>query len=311
MLNYLGIALKTFSLLSQVLSDRFLWYKQDFKYHLHLCGLIVWNLVTGMIRFYHAHFHHLVFIHKHKLEKFSDLMDVEGSYVTSQFAEPELNVVHSQPAARMMGFLNNSTKNPSHFPISSLALALMWKRLDALPSFRYEEAIYIDFGCGCGMSLLNALIHGKPFQALFGVELDEKTADFARENIEKFQKQHSSNRNAANQPEIVVENEDMVNFQVPEYYQDNSIVLFLYEPLWTISKADADKIYHKVFRNLKKSAKKEIIVVYFAANKFTGDALPALSSLGFETISSERYPSLFFGASDEMTLFKWTAKKDE
>jgi hypothetical protein len=73
--------------------------------------------------------------------------------------------------------------------------------------------------------------------------------------------------------------------------------------LWTISKADAYVIYKNIFQNLLATVD-ILYVVYYFAGKYTGDAHYALDELEAKLVHKERYPSLFFGAKDEMFVYK-------
>jgi hypothetical protein len=106
---------------------------------------------------------------------------------------------------------------------------------------------------------------------------------------------------------VAIENMDMIKYKVRPPHR-SSIVLFMYEPLWTVSKSIAVGIYRKVLSNILQNCS-VLYVVYYFAGKYNGDALPAINSLPHEVLFSTKYPSLFFGTHEDMFVFKITNKK--
>jgi hypothetical protein len=137
----------------------------------------------------------------------------------------------------------------------------------------------------------------QPFQKIIGVELDSISADMCRKNAETFKQ---------NKPELILSinteiyTENMINFKYPK---DASIVMYMYEPLWNLSKVDAHEIYLEVLSKAIKCAK-TLTVVYFPCCKWNGDAMKALNELGGRLLLSETVgPSLIFDSHDYMYIY--------
>jgi len=84
-------------------------------------------------------------------------------------------------------------------------------------------------------------------------------------------------------------------------------VLCMYDPLWTVPKAEAHNIYLRVLANaqkLKTQQQKKVIVAYFYAGWYNGDALPALKEVGAQHMKSFAYDSLNFCSSAECHMFQ-------
>ena len=93
------------------------------------------------------------------------------------------------------------------------------------------------------------------------------------------------------------------------------VVLYLYEPLWTLSKSTAFEIYQTVLLNALyevPSDIKEIYFVYLFAGMYGGDALSAFNAIKqqlpdvLELVCEETYFGLFFGYSDNLYIYKAT-----
>lgn len=137
----------------------------------------------------------------------------------------------------------------------------------------------------------------QPFQKVIGVELDSISADMCRKNVTTF-KQNKPELILSTNTEIYTAN--MINF---EYPKDASIVMYMYEPLWNLSKVDAHDIYLEVLSKAIKSAK-TLTVVYFPCCKWNGDAMKALTELGGRLLLSETVgPSLIFDSHDYMYIY--------
>ncbi len=311
-INIFGIALQTMFALQVAVADQFHFYYKDFAYYLYLSFLSIRNFITAVIRFTYNCFYHLYFLERYQLSDYEGMIDIMGSYAiaSNHYIEPEGNHIGNMPATRIMGFLNNKTTNPAHLPISAAAMNLMWKVLDN--KMDYENTVFIDFGCGVGASMMMAMLQ-RPLKCIVGVELNSMTAKICSGNIERCLKEQDGALRCKN---IVVKNVDMINFRLDATGLNSSldsspplasVILFMYEPLWTISKLDANAIYRKVLRNLKASCSSmnaTLYIAYFFAGKFSGDALPALHEMHGELLEMENYPSLFFGADDNMFVYK-------
>lgn len=89
---------------------------------------------------------------------------------------------------------------------------------------------FIDFGCGYGDVLI--ALH-KHFKNSVGIEIDSSVCEKATENVKKYNS-------------IQIINKDMSQYN----FQKINTVLFMYEPLWSVNKNTANKIYNKVFNNI-------------------------------------------------------------
>jgi hypothetical protein len=290
-----------------MMRDRVHIYYKDFMNFLYLSMISIWNFFNACIRFYYTSFHHIAYLERYGLLNYHGILDITGTFTAEKYLEPEGNIVRNKPAARIMGFLNNSTNNPSHYPVSSLAMDLAWKVLDK--EIDYANTIFIDFGCGVGTSMMNAMLH-KPFQMIFGIELNNQTVEYCKENIDRLQRDHSSIIKCNN---TMVLNIDMMDFKLRSYVDSNHeqkivAVLFMYEPLWTIGKADAHAIYRKILRNMEASTD-ILYIVYYFAGRFSGDATIALKEMNAELLHKEKYPTLFFGADEDMYIYKKICKR--
>jgi SAM-dependent methyltransferase len=353
-----SVAYQGLTMLLTVISVCFPYYLNDCKHHLSVCHVLLWNFLTSIIVYYYTLCCHLFFLESQRLNQgYEGLLDITGTYWSSLPRLDSFSNLVSSPFSNssssssllslsVMGFTNNLTGNPSHFPISSLSLSQMWKILDDY-SFRYETSVFLDFGCGVGMTILNTIIMKKPFQSIIGVEIIEKTAEMAKRNIEKYQK-NNNQISLKTCSTVIIERKDMIDFQLPSFSclssndfvnngidkgqetvikgkvvltengttenshsafsssSPSSVLLFMYEPLWTMRHVDADKIYRKVLRNLKSQCSSkgcDLYIMYFFAGVYGGNALPAIKDCNGKLIHVERYYSLFFGAKDYLYFY--------
>lgn len=181
-------------------------------------------------------------------------------------------------------------------------------------------------GCGSGFPCVFAMM--QPFQDIVGVELHEGSAHLAEENMRRnLQK----NANKCLCPNYRILCEDMLTFDFSTIVRTSittagqycsltlrpaeSIVLYLYEPLWTLPKATAYEMYHSILSNAlfdSPSEIKEIYFVYLFAGLYGGDALSAFNELilrlpkVINLVWEETYYGLFFGYSDKMYIYKAT-----
>ncbi len=222
-----------------------------------------------------------------------------------------------KPAKRVTGLLGNASGNPAHLSISSSALQQMWKYLHSKKKFgfSFSDSVFVDFGCGTGLAVLSAMT--QPFKQVVGVELNSKTADIARKNVTKFHTQASGTLPVLCS-DAHVECKDMADFDFetvgcdPEQSTDPDaqqhpdikplIVLYMYEPLWTIAKPDARVIYERILSKAV-ATDRRLIVMYFFAGNYCGDALPVLEQLDFTLRHKEKYASLFFGAPEDLYVY--------
>lgn len=310
---YFSVAVDAFRALQVTLANFIGFYWNDFKSYVYFALITLWNLIKHTISYYIACYQHLLYIEQYNLEGYQGLQDMYGRYVWN-FSEscPSKSNAHinqsdgiegtedhhpSTGSSHAIGFKGNDFGNPSHFPIAFPALNLMWRRLDTHIK-SYSDCIFVDFGCGAGMSLLTAI--QRPLKAVIGVEIDKNTAMQCTANINRFRDE---------QKEVVrcgdtrVLNMDMMEFSVPKEFKNSTVILYMYEPLWTFSKEKAHPIYRNILRNMFQKSK-ELFVVYFFAGKYTGDAMGVFGELQPQVLGCDNYPSLFFGATEtRMTIY--------
>jgi len=147
---------------------------------------------------------------------------------------------------------------------------------------------------------------------VIGVELDMASASLAESNVERFKK---SKLLRCNNYRILCQ--DMIDLEFSSIGSTENkncnmmkklnpilptIILYLYEPLWTLAKEDAILKYREILRNAKSSGRK-IIVMYFYAGVYSGDALPVFEELGSTLLFKEKYHSLFFGPPEDLYIY--------
>ena len=200
------------------------------------------------------------------------------------------------------GLLNNSSGNIAHMSLSSLALQQMWTILATLPGFSFSESIFLDFGCGSGLVILSALMY--PFFKVIGVELDKTSASIADANITSFKK---NKPNLVCCKDVQILNQDMSSLEFSSIGSRGvklpTVILYMYEPLWTIAKEDAIHIYRNILTKAKESRRK-IIVVYFYSGRYAGDALPVFEELGSTLLFKAPYQTLFFGEFEDLYIYE-------
>ena len=108
----------------------------------------------------------------------------------------------------------------------------------------------IDFGCGYGDVLLE--LHDN-FNNSIGIEIDPDVCVKAANNVKKHK-------------DIQIINKDMSKYN----FKNTDTVLFMYEPLWSVEKDTADKIYNNVFNKINavfNNSIKKIYVIYVTGLK--------------------------------------------
>lgn len=280
------------------------------KTHCNIAVQIVVNYFCCIPKHFLAHVWHGEYLRSLGLEQASSLRDT-GSLVWRSFRS-EGNVVGSKPVESVTGIVNNVSENPAHISLAATALAKSWFALESVPLFAYEDAVYVDFGCGTGFALLAAMT--KPFPKIIGVELHEKSANLARQNIQTFQSVEHRRVDIKCQ-KVTVETMNMCDFTFDRVYTEQcreahcaakhavTVVLHVDEPLWNVPKADAHVIYKQVFSAAQKSGF-PVLVAYFYCGRFNGDALPALQELGAELLYQCDCDSLNFSSDDRFYLYK-------
>jgi 16S rRNA A1518/A1519 N6-dimethyltransferase RsmA/KsgA/DIM1 with predicted DNA glycosylase/AP lyase activity len=123
--------------------------------------------------------------------------------------------------------LLNPSTNHSGIPTQPHIRKKVLSLLKTLPEMNYT---LIDFGCGDG-----DFIHIVKDQVntIVGIELDASQAEKTRQRF-------------ADTPSITIKSMDMVDYK----FESIPTIFYMYEPLWLLSKKDADPIYHKVMKNI-------------------------------------------------------------
>ena len=115
--------------------------------------------------------------------------------------------------------------------------------------------------------------------------------------------------------------QDMLDFQFSKLFwtkstneqATNNLILYFYEPLWTLSKTIAHEIYRKILLNAifdTPRSCKYIYFVYLYAGMYGGDALSVLEEikgqypLVVDLVEEALYKGLFFGYQDHMYIYK-------
>ncbi len=99
--------------------------------------------------------------------------------------------------------------------------------LKLLPVMNYT---FIDFGCGDG----DFIHHVKDyFHTIVGIEIHTNQAEKTRQRF-------------VDNTSITIKSMDMVDYS----FEPIPTIFYMYEPLWSLSKKDADPIYHMVMKNI-------------------------------------------------------------
>ena len=271
------------------------------KEHIGIILKIFSEYMGSIPRNFKAHLHHHRYLRSLGFQGNHTLSDT-GKLVWDQ--EDKLNGNDSKLIS-VTGILNNSSGNHRHLSIASLALEKMWFFLSNHTDFNFADSIFVDFGCGTGLAVLAALTY--PFQKVIGVELDKTSASIAQTNIDTFFNKKSKLTRCA---DVSILCQDMSIFEFSSIgctTAKNSshlpvIIFYMYEPLWTLKKEDALEIYRSILNKAKKIGRK-IIVMYFYAGVYSGDALPVFQELQSKLLFKEKYHSLFFGPAEDLYIY--------
>ena len=265
-------------------------------YHLKALFEVVAFYFQSMPRNFAAHYAHQQYLRRLGFTSADNSLTDGGTLVWKNIA-PEGNALDGRPAQRVTGLLSNATGNPAHLTIASLALEKLWTVLDAQPTFRYDEATFVDFGCGTGLAVVAAMT--RPFAEVKGVELHEGTAAIAQHNVDRFLAARRDTLVRCETFQVLCA--DMSDFDFKSC-TGPAVVLYLYEPLWTLGATDAHQIYERILRNAARSGKR-VMVAYFFCGLYSGNALPALFALGAEEMYRGKYSALEFGSHNDLYLF--------
>ncbi len=247
-----------------------------------------------------AHFQHFVYLRELGMEGVDNLNDV-GNLVFMNIPS-NANKVGSNSVARVTGLQNNSSGNTDHLNISASAICKLWQVLHDAIGFEFPHTLFLDFGCGTGFALLSAMT--QPFHNILGVDLDSHSCRLAEENIAKFLS--SNTRHVPVQCEkVTIIAKDMAAYAFDHIPGDvNTIVMYMYEPLWTVPKPRAHQIYLDILTRAAMIPGKRVIVAYFYAGWFNGDALPAFRELNAELLTKFEFDSLNFASSATCYMYQ-------
>jgi SAM-dependent methyltransferase len=265
-----------------------------------LASRIASEYLMGIPILFYTHCIHGLYLRELGLECVDNLSD-NGQLVWKPMSS-EGNVINQAPAKRVSGFEGNASGNAAHMAISASAIVSLWDQLRKSQILAMQKTVFIDFGCGTGFAVLSAAT--QPFARIMGVEIDQRTAALAQSNVE-----HVLKSRCRSLPVLctnaTIAHLDMsdFNFAPLNGLAGNSILLFMYEPLWTICKSEAHVIYHRVLAAAQK-CERPVYVVYYYEGIWNGDALPALAILGAKQLLKWRYRSLNFACDSDAYLFK-------
>jgi predicted RNA methylase len=129
------------------------------------------------------------------------------------------------------------------------AFAKMMSELPVAPA----DFTFIDLGCGKGAALLLALDHG--FRSLVGVELNDRLASIAEQNLERFTA--AGNYRAA----VEIIRGDVVHFQFPE---NAPSVVYLYNPFGA---ATLGAVLDNLENSLRRAPRNLVVAYYSPAHR--------------------------------------------
>ena len=287
--------LRAFIELLKGIYDQTHYHYDAIKDLLFKASIILYKFLGSIPRHFIAHLFHQRYLRKLGFSEQPNLSDT-GNLVWDVQLKPYGNNEDSEPLTNVTGILSNSSGNFAHLSISSLALQKMWSVLTKRPGFSFKDSIFVDFGCGTGLAILSASTY--PFKSVIGVEMDNTTATLAQKNIDIFK-----NKSKLLQcKDVKILSQDMSGFEFSSIGRMETIVLYMYEPLWTLAKQDALIIYRRILKKAKESHRK-IIVFYYYAGVYSGDAIPVFEELGSKLLFQESYHSLFFGPSEDLYVY--------
>lgn len=110
-----------------------------------------------------------------------------------------------------------------------------------------KDAVFIDFGCGKGKTLILAMEQG--FNKIIGVDFSGLLCEIATRNVEIYKRK----TNSASNVEILLM--DAVDYEI----KDEDVIFYFFNPF-------DDKIFEKILINIKKSlenCKRKIWIIYY------------------------------------------------
>lgn len=306
------------------MSDQTPYHFAAFKLHAGISVGIVYQYLKSFPKHFIAHVAHQWYLRELGFDGESDLIDI-GTIVweknnSEHVFTPVSTDSDGKHIERITGMAGNKSGNPAHASLASLSLQKLWHFLNTYKGFSFSmsDATFIDFGCGTGLALLSAMT--QPFQHVIGIELDKHSSDVATGNVIKF-KSSPEGAKLSKCDNVSIACSDMQDFDFKtvstpalttvcstnpgptSVAEHASIVLYLYEPLWTLSQSQAHAIYTKVLTNARES-KQDILVAYFDCGLFSGNALAALTSIGATLIHKSKAYSLEFGTDGHMWIYR-------
>jgi hypothetical protein len=160
-----------------------------------------------------------------------------------------------------------------------------------------------------------------PFQQIVGVELHQQSAQLAELNLQRHALSNAAKCQCLNF-QVLCQDMQTFDFSLPSSTHTavpaaavKSIVLYMYEPLWTLPKAEAYQIYSSILSDAiydSPSHVKEVYFVYLLGGTYGGDALTAIEEIKRQQPSAVqlayegKYYSLFFGYVENMYIYKTT-----
>lgn len=327
LLSSVRFAVKTlwFSLCQLVwgMFDQTHYHFAAFKLHAGISVNIVNLYLKSFPKHFIAHVAHQWYLRELGFDGESDLIDIGTTVWEKNNSKHVFTPVSidsdGKPIVRITGMAGNKSGNPAHVSLASLSLQKLWHFLNTYGGFSMSDATFIDFGCGTGLALLSAMT--QPFQHVIGIELDKHSSDVATDNVIKF-KNSPEGAKLSKCDNVSIACSDMQDFDFktvstpalttifstnpsPTFVAQHSlsIVLYLYEPLWTLSQSQAHAIYTKVLTNARES-KQDILVAYFDCGLFSGNALASLTSIGAALIHKSKAYSLEFGTDGHMWIYR-------
>lgn len=180
----------------------------------------------------------------------SIIYDAHERYTTRKFLNRnriDINNLTQELGKDKQVYLNSRNVLESTQYVST-PICLLVKSLIDIP-IDYKNFIFIDFGCGKGLSLLLAAQH--PFKKIIGIEISKTTYDFAKNSIAEL------NRDSLKCEDIEVINKDIFDYSLPE----ENLCVFLYEPFVVTSPNHFSALYDKLFNILKVHCKSHYVYI--------------------------------------------------
>lgn len=146
-------------------------------------------------------------------------------------------------------------------------------------SYDLTNYTFIDVGCGEGRVL--SFFHND-FQNLIGIEIDHTVATTASENCKKYNN-------------IVLCQQDFTTYS----FEPVDTFVYIYEPLWLMSKDQAVPLYSKLIENIKKITNEcHVYIMYISGtyNKYFEECID-----NHYIVQKEKIGSYFFNKT--LTLY--------